>query len=292
MTTLNEHCGRVIERLDCYLDHELTAGDSADVQQHLAACATCRAELDAKTELRNRLRSAVRATSPASDDLRALIAERIKVTPAPRTAPSYAKWMMAAAASVALTTTSVIAYQLGHLRLTVASQDAYIAKISERVGSVMAIGLKDHVHCTVFRKKMEPPSPEKIQADMGPQFAGLAQVVRDNIPADQTLAMAHRCGYRGRKFVHIALTDGTHRSSLVIAFRQPGENFSTSGLVPALRDGGLPMYRSAVQRFEIDGFQTGSYLVYFISDMPRGATDRVVARLAQPVRNYLAKLES
>ena len=34
------------------------------------------------------------------------------------------------------------------------------------------------------------------------------------------------------------------------------------------------------------------HLVYFISDMPREAADRVVARLAQPVRNYLAKLES
>ncbi len=241
MTTMNEYCGRAIDRLDSYLDRELTASEMSEVQNHLAECAPCRDEFAAKNQLRDRLRVAARSAAPASDDLRSRIAAQIKATPAPRKAPVYAKWMIAAAATVALAVTGVIGYQLGHLRLTVASQDRYVAQLSERVGSMMAIGLQDHVHCHVFRKRIDPPpSPEQIQADMGPEFAGLARLVRDNVPTEQTIAMAHRCGYRGRKFVHVALTDGNHRSSLVIAFRRPGENFETSGIAPALRDAGLP----------------------------------------------------
>ena len=40
----------------------------------------------------------------------------------------------------------------GHLRLTKASQDAYIASVSSHMGALMRIGLRDHIHCSVFRK--------------------------------------------------------------------------------------------------------------------------------------------
>jgi hypothetical protein len=63
-------------------------------------------------------------------------------------------------------------------------------------------------------------------------------------------------------------------------------------LWPALSDPNLPVYYQKVQRFQIDGFQTSSYLVYLISDLPRDANERMFAKLSRPVREFLLKLES
>jgi hypothetical protein len=184
------------------------------------------------------------------------------------------------------------AYQLGHLRITTSSQESYFATISQQVSGIMRVGLGDHVHCAVFRKyPRQAPPPEKIAADMGPQYLPLVKLIRDNISPDLRVTMAHRCKYHGRPFVHLAMIDGSHLASLVIAERQPGETFQTSGLTPALSDQNLPVYHSNVQRFQIDGFQTGSHLVYLISDLPKDANDRLMASVANPVREFLKSME-
>ena len=78
----------------------------------------------------------------------------------PRVAPVF----VAAGVLAALWT----AYQFGHLRLTRVSQDAYIASISSRIGALMHIGLRDHIHCSVFRKyPKNPPTADEI---LNPRF--------------------------------------------------------------------------------------------------------------------------
>jgi anti-sigma factor (TIGR02949 family) len=287
----DQACERVLDLLDPYMDRELGTAETDEVSQHLSTCEACKRELDARTSSRERLRSAVRSIS-ASPELRDRITRTIRSTPAAQRLPMY--WTMSIAAAVTLAMLGgVVAYELGHLRMTTVSQDSYIATISRRVGDVMSVGLRDHVHCAVFRKyPTKGPSPEQIARDMGQDYAGLVNVVREHVPAEQQIVMAHRCGYRGRKFIHLALADGKHLASLVIALRQPGENFNSSSLTPVLSDGGLPIYGSSVHRFQIDGFETSSYLVYLVSDLPGKENLEMFARLAPSVRGYLAKLES
>ena len=56
-------------------------------------------------------------------------------------------------------------YQLGHLRFTTASQESYIASVSNRVATLMRVGLGDHIHCAVFRKsKKTPPVARTVKA--------------------------------------------------------------------------------------------------------------------------------
>ena len=170
----------------------------------------CKRELDELTATRDRVRAAVRSVT-ASADLRQRIDHTVRSAPAAPRRPLY--WMMSAAAAIALTVLSgTIAYQLGYLRITRASQDSYIATISRRAGYIMSVGLRDHVHCAVFRKRpSHEPSPEQIAHDMGPDYKGLVDIVREHVSAAQHIVMAHRCGYRGRKFIHLALADGSHQ---------------------------------------------------------------------------------
>jgi anti-sigma factor (TIGR02949 family) len=284
-------CERVQERLDFYMDGELDVSETAQISEHLAGCETCKSELDARTSTRERLHSAVRSIN-ASPEFRDRITHAIRSTPAAPRRPMY--WTMSVAAGIALAVLGgAIAYQLGHLRVTAASQDSYIASISQSVGQILAVGLRDHVHCAVFRKyPRQAVTPEQVARDMGPEYAGLVNVVGEHVSPEQRIVMAHRCGYMGRKFIHLALADGTHLASLVIALRQPGENFDSSSLTPALSDNGLPIYRTSVHRFQIDGFQTSSYVVYLVSDLPGDENLKMFVQLAPSVRGYLTKLES
>jgi len=203
-----------------------------------------------------------------------------------------ARWM-AVAATVAVCLGVTVAYQLGHLRLTTASQESYIASVSNQVGTIMRVGLRDHIHCAVFRKYPKtPPKVEDLAREMGPKYAGLMQVVESRVPSGYQLMMAHRCGYHGRKFVHLALTKSGQVLSVVVAVKGEGESFQTENLVPALAEAGIPIYKSGVQRFQIAAFESKEHLVYVISDLPQQKNMEMLLAMAPGVKAFLSQLES
>ena len=185
-----------------------------------------------------------------------------------------------------------ITYQLGHLRLTVQSQQSYIASVSNRVATLMRVGLGDHIHCSVFRKyPKNPPTAEQFVEKMGPQYAGLIPIVRSHIPLDYRLVIAHQCRYNGRKFVHLSLMNDSHLLSLAITQKGGGESFDTEGMIPALTESGIPMYEAGVQRFQISAFETREHLIYFISDLSKEKNTEMMLALAPQVKDYISKHE-
>jgi hypothetical protein len=197
---------------------------------------------------------------------------------------------VAAAAAVCLGVT--IAYQLGHLRLTTASQESYITAVSNRVATLMRVGLGDHIHCSVFRKfPKDPPSAEALAARLGPEYRDLLPLVRRNVPERYAMVIAHTCRYRGRRFVHLSLRGEGKLMSLVIARKKDGESFATEGMAAALSRSGIDVYRAGVQRFEIASFESRDHLVYFVSDLGRQPNMEMMLALAPRVREFLAARE-
>jgi hypothetical protein len=244
---------------------------------------------------RDRLKSAVKKVSvPASLDgrIRIPISGALPTGWLPRLVPVF----LAAGVLAALWT----AYQFGHLRLTKASQDAYIASVSSQLGALMRIGLRDHIHCSVFRKyPKNPPTAEEILNPrfekgvkaISPQYAGLIPIVRSLVPENYRMTLAHQCTYKGREYIHLSLMDESNMLSLVLTRKVNGESFLGEDILPPLSQSGIPMYQAGVQRFQISAFETGDYLVYFISDLgTQQNTDQMLA-LAPRVKGFLAKLE-
>jgi hypothetical protein len=185
-----------------------------------------------------------------------------------------------------------VAYQLGHLRLSRDSQESYIAGVSTQVTALMRVGLGDHIHCSVFRKYPKtPPTTEEFVEKLGPEYSGLLAIVRNEIPEDYRMTIAHQCTYHGRKFVHLSLRDDSNMLSLVITRKSEGESFRTSDAVPALQEAGIPMYQSGVQRFQLTAFETRDYLVYFISDLGKQRNADFMVVLGPKVRDFLRKEE-
>jgi len=236
----------------------------------------------------NRLRAAVKSVA-APPFLEARIRHSL------RTEKPGRRWLprlIPAAAAVAVFAGFAVAYQLGHLRLTVSSQESYIGSVSTRIATLRRVGLGDHIHCAVFRKyPKNPPTTQDFIEKMNPQYAGLIPIVRNQAPDSYGMMLAHQCSYHRRKFVHLSLMNDSNMLSLVITRKGDGESFNTEDMLPALVQAGIPMYQSSVQRFQISAFETRDYLIYFISDLPKQQNTELMLALGPKVKDFLVSEE-
>lgn len=244
--------------------------------------------MNEQPETNARLKAVVRSVN-APAFLEARIRNRIRVGAAPR------RWFrLVAPATVAAVIVAgvAMAYELGHLRLTVSSQESYIASASTRVATLMRVGLGDHIHCSVFRKyPRSSPNTEQFIEKMNPRYAGLIPIVRGQVPETYRMTLAHECRYHGRRFVHLSLKNDSNMMSLVITRKAEGESFQTEDMLPAFVQSGIPVYQAGVQRFQMTAFETREYLVYFISDLNRHQNTDLMLALSPRVKDFLGKLE-
>ena len=282
--TNNQDCLKMQAHMDELLDRSLSEDAAGQFTSHLSSCPACMQEIEARRQLRGRLRSAVKSTeTPPYLESRI----RANIRSSKRQSPWVNRWMAVAATLVIGVVGGSVAYHFGYMRFSRASQDSYIASVNSQVPTVMQIGLSDHVHCSVFRKfPKNPPKVEEMAAKLGPEYAGLIPIVRQHVPDEFRLVMAHQCGYRGRKFVHLALKNDSRLISLVIAMKGAGESFSA----PAFLESGIPLYNAGVQRFQIAAFESGDRLVYVISDLPQERNTEMLRAMAPSLRDYLQKL--
>jgi hypothetical protein len=169
--------------------------------------------MDEKPSTDNRLRAAVKSVA-APPFLEARIRNSLRTEePGRRGLPRP----IPAAAALAVFAGFAVAYELGHLRLTVSSQESYIGSVSTHIATLMRVGLGDHIHCAVFRKyPKNAPTTEQFIEKMNPQYAGLIPIVRSQVPESYRMMLAHQCGYHRRQFVHLSLMNDSNMLSLVI----------------------------------------------------------------------------
>ena len=196
--------------------------------------------------------------------------------------------LMAIAATLAVCFGSWVAYQLGALRLTTASQESYVAAISGEVASIIRVGLGDHLHCALLRQRgrRSEDGVDKLPVE----FKELVPIVHQHVPADLPLVLAHECRYHGRNFVHLTFQNGRTLLSLVIAKKQDGESLDGANLPRALSQAGIPMYTASARGFEVAAFESRGFLVYTVSDLSQTNNLGVLAALAPSLQNFLNQM--
>lgn len=239
--------------------------------------------------LQQQLKRAVESESPPPY-LEAKIWSRIHASERPK------RWQLRwapLAAALTICLGAGIAYQVGYLRWSSSSQEAYIATVSNKVATLLRVGLRDHLHCSVFRKyPKNPPKVEELMEKLGPEYGDLIPIVRQQLPENYRMMIAHECSYHGRKFVHLSLKNDSRLLSLVIARKQDGESFETEQLIPALAQSGILFYRAGSQRFQVASFESREHLVYFVSDLPQSENLRMMLAIAPQVKEFLDKKAS
>jgi anti-sigma factor (TIGR02949 family) len=261
-------CGKVRGHLDSYLSRELPEETSREVQRHLESCRACAAELETRTRVRAQLQAAVRAT-PVPVGLEAEVRRAVR---GEVSRPRTGLWAVAAAAAVILCVGLV-----NLLRVKTNPEEAILQKTSGRLAAVLNVGLRDHLHCAVFRKySKQPVAARQMAADLGPGFANLVPLVQAKLPDDFRVIQGHRCNAGGRQYTHLIMAGGGKIVSLVLTRKQPGESLS----------GGI--HQAGVDRFQVVGFESHDYLAYVVSDLDAQQNLQWAANLAPALRAYLA----
>jgi anti-sigma factor (TIGR02949 family) len=283
-------CERTRKYLDSYITNELLVETNHEVLRHLERCPDCSADAETRQQLRARLKSAVK-TQSVPPELPALIRERIRAAESRKpSAWSWMRWPIATAASVALCALLYVEHRPERLPAIGdrPSQNAYIQKISATMATVLKVGLGDHLHCSVFRKKAASvPTIAEMEKELGPDYEGLLPAIRAAAPEGYTVILAHHCSYLKRNFVHLTLEKDGSLLSLVIARKQDGESFTN--LAPATEQD-TPIYQSNAGHYQVAAFDAGHFFAYVISDMKSASNLQVAVAAAPAVREVLAKL--
>jgi hypothetical protein len=283
-------CDRTRKYLDSYITNELLVETNHEVLRHLERCPACSAEAETRQQLRARLKSAVR-TQPLPPELPALIRERIRAEESRKSSAwAWMRWPMTVAASVALCTLLYVEYRPEHLPAISdrPAQNAYIQKISTTLATVLKVGLGDHLHCAIFRKKSASvPTVAEMEKELGPEYKGLLPAMRAAAPEGYKVILAHHCSYLTRNFVHLTLEKDGRLMSLVIARKQEGESFTN--LSPA-NEHGTPIFQSNAGSYQVAAFDAGNFFAYVISDMQSKSNLQVAGTAASAVREVLIRI--
>jgi anti-sigma factor RsiW len=285
------NCERVRRYLDSYISNELLVESNLEVLRHMEQCSACSQELETRMRIRASLQAAVhRQDVPAG--LEQKIRREIRENSPVRAWPfdPWFRWMSAVAALLLISSGIWIVLR-SRRELSPQEQDAYIGRISSRLSTILQVGLRDHVHCAVFRKyPKDPPAFAEMARDLGPQYAGLVPLVEARVPDEFRVILAHRCSVQGRNYVHLVLRGPSSLLSLVITKKNPGESFAASQLAPVLQAAGAPVCRASASQFQVAAFEAPAYLAFVISDLPEKRNLQLAAALAPPIQQFLSQL--
>jgi len=280
MNVLNfnsEQCLRVRRKLDAYLSNELLVETTSEVLRHLESCEACSQELEARTRLRDALRR-VAASQVPPEDLRQSIERQVrKMQPGFWGGSRRLRWALALAGVVVI---------VG----SIATRQWITVQRGRRVvASVLAIGVSDHIQCAIKGHNYPDIAnpPDKLREKLGPRYAGLLDVVQQNLPGFEVLE-AHICSIPGspRKYIHF-ITRGRGTILSVILTRSEGAQLPAGKSLRSGVSGSLNLYEAHLDGMNAAGFESSGYLGFVVSDLSPAITMELASGLAPPLKGVL-----
>jgi anti-sigma factor (TIGR02949 family) len=283
-------CEKTRKYLDAYVSNELLVETNEQVIRHLEGCPACNAEVEAQTQLRTRLRAAVRSQS-LPPELSVRIRRQIRAARGKTWFQAgWVRWTLAVAACLLVVAGIGLRnpYETRPALTDRAAQRTYIQRVSASLAAVLGIGLGDHIHCSIFRDyPRNPPPVEQMEEKLGPEYRGLLPLVRTALPGYRVV-MAHQCSYAGRNFTHLTLQKDGELLSLVIARKNDGE--SLAGLTAASDAGGVQVFQAGADRYRVAAFEAGNFLAYVVSELKDGVNLQIAKDLAPGVHEFLKRI--
>jgi anti-sigma factor (TIGR02949 family) len=281
MNVLNfnsEQCGRIRRHLDAYLSNELLVETTSDVLRHLESCEACSRELEARTRVRDALRRAAVSQIPP-EELRLSIQRQLrKMQPGFLGGSRRLTWAVALA--------GVIVVVLGGI-----ATEQWIGVLRGRriVASVLALGVSDHLQCAIkghnYPEIANPP--EQLRQKLGPQYAGLLDVLQEKLPGFEILE-AHICSVQGspRKYVHF-ITRGRGTILSVILTKREGAQFPDGKAFRSGASGSVNLYEAHLNGMNAAGFESMRYFGFVVSDLGQDTIVQISSELAPPLKAAL-----
>lgn len=281
MTVLNfdaKLCEWTRRQLDAYVSNELLVETTSEIVRHLEICETCSRELESRLRVREALRRAVLA-HPVPEALRVDVQRRLRQTrPTLFWQSNAARWAVALA-GILLVFAGVLA--TGHW--------PRFRRDEQMIAAILKLGVSDHLECAIkgHNYPQVANSADQIRKKLGPQYAGLLQIVEQRTPGFQVLE-GHVCSIAGspRKYVHfIARGKGTILS--VILTKREGESLPPGRFLVTRAPGGVELYQARLEGMDVVGFESNEYLGFVVSNLGQEDMVQIAAPIAPALRNAL-----
>jgi anti-sigma factor (TIGR02949 family) len=281
MSVLNfnsEQCARIRRHLDAYLSNELLVETTSDILRHLESCEACSRELAARTRVRDALRRAALSLIPP-EELRQSIQRQLR-----KKRPGFLGGSRQLTWAVALAGVIVV------ILAGIATEQWIKVLLGRRiVASVLALGVSDHLQCAIKGHNYPDIAnpPEQLRQKLGPQYAGLLEVVQQHLPGFEVLE-AHVCSVQGspRKYVHF-ITRGHGTILSVILTRSEGAQFPNGRAFRAGASGSVNLYEAHLEGMNAAGFESKGYFGFVVSDLNQAITVQIASELAPPLKAAL-----
>ena len=274
----SQECDRMRRHLDAYLSNELLVETTDEVLRHLESCGACSRELQARTRVREALRRAVASQIPPEELRQALHRRLTKTQPGFMGGFPRLIWAAALAGVVVVVLAGLMAQHWIRLQ-----------QGKRVVAGVLALGVSDHLQCAIKGHNYPDaaPPPEQLRKKLGPQYAGLLEVVQQKLPGFEVLE-AHICSVQGspRKYIHF-ITRGHGTILSVILTRREGAQLPTGKRFASGSSGSLSLYEAHLEGMNAAGFESKEYFGFVVSDLSQDATLQIASALAAPMKAAL-----
>lgn len=247
---------------DALADGQPPADAASALEQHLAQCESCRAEVTGSRALRSRLRQAA-STVSAPPGLETRI--RASLRPRPVWAAPWAQFAGAA---------------LGLVLLTAGGWAVALRPFQNQIAAVLGAGRGSHVHCTLERKN---PPQGSLQRPLPERHRGLPAAAASVLPAGFQFSESHLCRNEGRVFTHVVYIRGTERLSVIVTDKRPGESLPMPALLSKMRASGIPVYTSTAAGLQTAAIETPRGWGYVVSNTDSSENLKAMALLAASI---------
>lgn len=201
-------CRDIRDMADSFLNDELLTETNHEILQHLDTCASCRAELAARRELRGSLQAAFNRApdlQPLPDFAQRLRDQmRAAAAGAKQDAPFSRRWLMLAASAV----------------LTAGLTGAFWLTQETPVDALARDAIGDHWNCALKHRRVRTPVPLEEAAQ---RFDNVYRVLLKAPPNEMStpngpvrVTDRHSCAFGTRRFGHVILQYRAHVVSLLV----------------------------------------------------------------------------
>ncbi len=278
LTFDSRQCERIRRHLDAYLSNELLVETTSEILRHLETCEGCTRELETRTRVRDFVRRAA-TNLMAPEELRLSIQRRLRETqPGLWGGSRELNWAVALAGIVVIVLGGIVTHEW-----------VRVLRGRRIVAGALALGVADHVQCAIkghnYPEAANPP--DVLRKKLGPQYAGLLDVVQQNLPGFEVLE-AHICSIPGssRKYVHF-ITRGRGTILSVILTKNDGAQLPSGGAFRSAAAGHVNLYEAHQQGMNVAGFESRGYLGFVVSDLDTNTTLQIADQLVPPLNAAL-----
>ena len=265
-------CNDFREIADSYLSDELLIETNHDVIRHLESCAKCRAELAARRDLRQELRTKfnqsteLRVPDGFADGLRTRLREQALHRSA-MVIPRIAYVGIAATILLAIGAglLAVQQWRAGQRELT-----AWASLTKSATGDHRECALEHKLKATIITLGEAGRVYDRAYANVADQAS-----LQESLPPGAQLLDAHSCAFAGRRFAHIVVKYHDQVVSIVVARNDRNNRAPTaspSDIAAAFTS----------DSYQVAAFQTTNHAIFVVSSLNE-SDNMSIARSVSPL---------